>query len=411
MELLTSLLNVVDLQQPAGLSRELSICSSTVVFSEFGDSLRNSLQLTDRSVGCRYYGGSGTDPDCYGSYILFQRPIAVLISCRWKDQGWGERKGECSLTVAKCTTALQEEVGQHLWSMHTFDVARNLRNSSTRTRNISCGRYPQCFLSERRLHVYDFECCLTYPEALPTVTTVPSESPGNSREGFECMVAYFKDPTIAAASKQTRVHALMLDTSLAPAERQRRIQAIMRDEEPLPSLPSSDGGAAGIAEGQLGMVRNAAEFWAMVEWVKRQQARDASMAFKVALVTRAARPSQCISSLIHLSTVFPGCGWRDGNGIAARLDSLASSPLALSRPVSSIRRETSNAMSASYMRSMSDYERSTSSCLKHGLFMLVLLGFLGGYLTWLILPSVKIAQRNDVEKNWIKKQCKVSECV
>ena len=58
-------LNAPGVAMPAVLTPAAEGPSSgqTVTFSELGDARRNTLSLSDRNYGCRYYGGrNGPDP-------------------------------------------------------------------------------------------------------------------------------------------------------------------------------------------------------------------------------------------------------------------------------------------------------------------------------------------------------------
>ena len=146
------------------------------------------------------------------------------------------------------------------------------------------------------------------------VRTLNEGRPGVHVES--CKLAYYKDPILATSSKQSRVAALMKDRSLTPAERQQRIQAVMQGEDKPAAGARVAGAQGGSGEGgeegvgalgpSVGIVDNAAEFWAMVEWAKRQSERDAgSVAFQVALIPASVSSDEAVADLIFQSPVFP----------------------------------------------------------------------------------------------------------
>ena len=86
-----------------------------------------------------------------------------------------------------------------------------------------------------------------------------------------------------------------------------------------------------------------------------------------------------------------------------------SSVIRESRPVSSIRRETSNAFNPRYWASQGSFP--SFSPLKHAFIVVFCVALCGGYLFWWIYPSIQIANRNAVQKQWNHQTCELQSQV
>ena len=69
---------------------------STDIYTGLGSRGLSSLTLSDAHCG---WNRSGLDPDCYGNYSPSHPIQQIKMSFKWKDQGWGNRKGTCDLKL------------------------------------------------------------------------------------------------------------------------------------------------------------------------------------------------------------------------------------------------------------------------------------------------------------------------